>query len=149
MRAATQPPYVSLDAAMARVSSHNLPKPMVLADVSTMPAGGAASDSTFHPEALLRPQGEGRRHRMIWDPGAVKLAFEVGEGAELDIRLGGKLGPQSGPPVDARAQGAEGREEMKHRVRRRAQERRLDRRRRGARDRGRDGDRQLQAHPVP
>ena len=29
---------------------------------------------------------------MIWDPGAVKLAFEVGEGAELDIRLGGKLG---------------------------------------------------------
>ena len=40
---------------------------------------------------------------MFWDPGAVKLAFEVGEGAELDIRLGGKLGPQSGPPVDARA----------------------------------------------
>src|SRR5262249_16101276 len=28
---------------------------------------------------------------------------EVGEGAELDIRLGGKLGPQSGPPIDARA----------------------------------------------
>ena len=40
---------------------------------------------------------------MFWDPGAVKLAFEVGEGAELDIRLGGKLGPQSGAPIDARA----------------------------------------------
>jgi len=40
---------------------------------------------------------------MFWDPGVVKLAFEVGEGAEFDIRLGGKLGPQSGPPIDARA----------------------------------------------
>ena len=43
MRAATQPPYVTLDAAMARVSSHNLPKPMVLADVSDNAGGGAAT----------------------------------------------------------------------------------------------------------
>jgi microcystin degradation protein MlrC len=103
MRAATQPPYVSLDAAMARVSSHNLPKPMVLADVSDNAGGGAASDSTFILKALLERKVKDAAIGMIWDPGAVKLAFEVGEGAELDIRLGGKLGPQSGPPVDARA----------------------------------------------
>jgi microcystin degradation protein MlrC len=103
MREATQPPYVSLDAAMARVSSHNLPKPMVLADVSDNAGGGAASDSTFILKALLDKKVKDAAIAMIWDPGAVKLAFEVGEGAELDIRLGGKLGPQSGPPIDARA----------------------------------------------
>ncbi len=103
MRDATQPPYVSLDAAMARVSSHNLPKPMVLADVSDNAGGGAASNSTFILKALLDKKVKDAAIGMFWDPGAVKLAFEVGEGAELDIRLGGKLGPQSGPPVDARA----------------------------------------------
>jgi len=103
MREATQPPYVTLDAAMARVSSHNLPKPMVLADVSDNAGGGAASDSTFMLKALIDRKVKDAAVGMIWDPGAVKLAFEVGEGAELDIRLGGKLGPQSGPPVDARA----------------------------------------------
>jgi microcystin degradation protein MlrC len=103
MRAATQPPYVSLDAAMARVSSHNLPRPMVLADVSDNAGGGAASDSTFILKALLDGKVKDAAVAMIWDPGAVKLAFEVGEGAELDLRLGGKLGPQSGPPIDARA----------------------------------------------
>lgn len=103
MRDATQPPYVTLEAAMARVSSHNLPKPMVLADVSDNAGGGAASDSTFILKSLLDRNIRDAAIGMIWDPGAVKLAFEVGEGAELDIRLGGKLGPQSGPPIDARA----------------------------------------------
>src|SRR5258708_35047033 len=105
MRAATQPPYMSLDAAMARVSSHNLPKPMVLADVSDNAGGGAASDSTFMLKELLDRKVKDAAVAMIWDPGVVKLAFEVGEGAELEIRLGGKLGPQSGPPIDARARG--------------------------------------------
>jgi microcystin degradation protein MlrC len=103
MRSATQPPYVTLEAAMARVSSHNLPKPMVLADVSDNAGGGAASDSTFILQALLDRKVKDAALGMIWDPGAVKLAFEVGEGAELGIRLGGKLGTQSGPPIDARA----------------------------------------------
>ncbi len=103
MREQTQPPYVTLDAAMARISSHNLPKPMVLADVSDNAGGGAASDSTFILKELLDRKVKDAALAMIWDPGAVKLAFEVGEGAELDIRLGGKLGPQSGAPIDARA----------------------------------------------
>jgi microcystin degradation protein MlrC len=103
LRSVTQPPYVTLEAAMARASSHNLPKPMVLADVSDNAGGGAASDSTFVLKELLRRQIKDAALGMIWDPGAVKLAFEAGEGASLDIRLGGKLGPQSGPPIDARA----------------------------------------------
>src|SRR4029450_7117947 len=103
MREATQPPYVSLDAAMARVSSHNLPKPMVLADVSDNAGGGAASDSTYILSALLERKVKDAALALVGDAGAGRLAFEVGEGPELDIRLGGKPGPQSGPPIDARA----------------------------------------------
>src|SRR5262249_59611108 len=65
--------------------------------------GGARSCSTFIRGALLDRKVKDAAIAMFWDPGAVKLAFEVGEGAELDLRLGGKLGPQSGPPIDARA----------------------------------------------
>jgi microcystin degradation protein MlrC len=36
----------------------------------------------------------------MWDPGAVALCFEAGEGARLKLRVGGKLGPMSGDPVD-------------------------------------------------
>jgi microcystin degradation protein MlrC len=103
LRHQTQPPYVALGTAMARASSHNLPKPMVLADVSDNAGGGAASDSTFILRELLDNKVKDAAIAMFWDPGVVKLAFEVGEGAEFDIRLGGKLGPQSGPPIDARA----------------------------------------------
>src|SRR5262249_13746362 len=103
LREATQPAYVTLEAAMARLSSHNLPKPMVLADVSDNAGGGAASDSTFILRALLERKVQDAALGMIWVPGAVKLASEVGEGAKPAIRLGGKLGPQSGPPIDARA----------------------------------------------
>jgi microcystin degradation protein MlrC len=85
------------------VSAHNLPKPMVLADVSDNAGGGASSDSTFVLRALLDRKVKDAALGMIWDPGVVRLAFEVGEGGALDIRLGGKLGPQSGAPIDARA----------------------------------------------
>lgn len=39
---------------------------------------------------------------MIWDPIAVKVAMSAGEGAVLDLRLGGKMGPMSGAPLDLR-----------------------------------------------
>ena len=85
-----------------------------------MPAAAPPPISTFILKALLDRKVKDAAIAMIWDPGAVKLAFEVGEGAELDIRLGGKLGPQSGPPVDARAKVLKVGKERHHRVRRRS-----------------------------
>ena len=38
----------------------------------------------------------------IWDPIAVNFAHGAGEGAEIDLRFGGKSGPHGGEPVDAR-----------------------------------------------
>ncbi len=79
------------------------PSPWCWPTSRTMPAAVLPPISTFVLQALLDGKVKDAAIAMFWDPGAVKLAFEVGEGAELDIRLGGKLGPQSGPPVDARA----------------------------------------------
>ena len=76
---------------------------MVLADFADNAGGGAASDTTAILRARLDRKGQDAALGIIWDPGAVNLAIEAGEGAELDIRLGGKLGLHSGPPVDARA----------------------------------------------
>lgn len=103
LRQATQPRYITLDDALMRTRSHTLPKPLVLADVSDNAGGGAASDSTFILDALLKCRIRGAAVGMFWDPMVVRIAFEAGEGARLDIRLGGKLGPASGPPLDLRA----------------------------------------------
>jgi microcystin degradation protein MlrC len=103
IRKETQPSYVGLEQAMMRAATHNQPKPLVIADVSDNAGGGAASDSTFILQALLEKGIKDAAIGMFWDPMAVRLAFEAGEGAELDLRLGGKLGPASGPPLDLRA----------------------------------------------
>lgn len=103
MRHETQPPYITLDTAIARAASHNQAQPMVLADVSDNAGGGAASDSTFILEAMLKRGIKDAAIAMFWDPMVVRLAKEVGEGATFELRLGGKLGPTSGPPLDLRA----------------------------------------------
>ncbi len=103
MRAETQPPYATLDQAMARAASHNLPKPLVIADVSDNAGGGGASDSTFILQAMRERGIKDGAIATFWDPMAVRIAFEVGEGAEVDVRIGGKLGPMSGPALDLRA----------------------------------------------
>ena len=103
MRDETQPAYIGLEQAMARAAMHNQPKPLVIADVSDNAGGGAASDSTFILQALLEKGIRDAAIAMIWDPMAVRLGFEVGEGAMLDLRLGGKLGLASGPPLDLHA----------------------------------------------
>jgi microcystin degradation protein MlrC len=36
----------------------------------------------------------------FWDPVVAEQAFAAGEGAKLKVRLGGKLGPTSGDPLD-------------------------------------------------
>ncbi len=103
LRAQTQPPYITLDAAMDRALAHAGRRPLVLADVADNAGGGAASDSTFVLEAMLARGLEGAAIGMIWDPMAVRLAFEVGLGATIALRLGGKLGPHSGRPLDIEA----------------------------------------------
>lgn len=75
-------------------------KPVVVADRADNAGGGAPGDSTFVLRELLARGVENAGLALIWDPVAVRLATAAGVGAELALRLGGKIGPASGDPLD-------------------------------------------------
>lgn len=72
----------------------------VLADAADNPGCGAAGDSTFLLRRLTERQICGAALGPLWDPGAVRIAFDAGIGATLPMRIGGKIGPLSGEPLD-------------------------------------------------
>ncbi|MBS0450363.1 MAG: M81 family metallopeptidase [Proteobacteria bacterium] len=74
--------------------------PVVMADGADNPGGGAASDSTFVLQRMLERGIDSAALGPLWDPIAVRIAFEAGEGAKLQMRIGGKISPLSGQPLD-------------------------------------------------
>ena len=73
---------------------------MVIADQADNAGAGAPSDATFVLRRLLARRIDGAAVAMMWDPIARHLARAAGEGARLTLRLGGKMGPASGDPLD-------------------------------------------------
>lgn len=93
------PRYLGLDEAITE-GLNDPTGPVVLADMSDNPGGGAPGDSTFIPWRMMR-RGIGQAAvGGIWDPVAVQICVGAGEGATFDLRLGGKTGPTSGEPMD-------------------------------------------------
>lgn len=92
-------PYPDIAGALDRALAADR-GPVVLADVSDNAGGGAPSDSTFLLEAMLARGITQATTGIYWDPIAVRNCREAGEGATLDLRLGGKCGPMSGRPLD-------------------------------------------------
>jgi microcystin degradation protein MlrC len=92
----------ALDAAQ-RESKRVGGRPVVIADGSDNPGGGAACDSTFVLRALLERGIPDAALGMIWDPQAVAIATEAGVGRELTLSIGGKNGPMSGEPIRMKA----------------------------------------------
>jgi microcystin degradation protein MlrC len=74
--------------------------PVVLADGADNPGGGAPGDSTFILRRLLERGIGNACLGPVWDPIAARIAFEAGVGARLSLRIGGKIGPLSGDPLD-------------------------------------------------
>ena len=99
LRDQLQPEYLTIDEALDHALAHPT-RPVVLADVSDNSGGGAPNDSTFMLRRMLERGIEGAALACIWDPVAVTVAIEAGEGATFDLRLGGKMGPMSGDPLD-------------------------------------------------
>ncbi len=75
--------------------------PVVIADTADNPGAGAAGDSTFLLHALLTRRIGNAIVGPLWDPVATQFCFDAGEGASLRLRIGGKVGPDSGVPLDA------------------------------------------------
>jgi len=74
--------------------------PVVMADMSDNAGGGAPSDATFLLRAILERGLTNVATGIFWDPVALRMCREAGEGATLRLRLGGKMGPMSGHPLD-------------------------------------------------
>ncbi|WP_316195104.1 MULTISPECIES: M81 family metallopeptidase [unclassified Bradyrhizobium] len=74
---------------------------IVLADASDNPGGGAPGDSTFLLQRIIERKIDNVCLGPVWDPIAVRIAFDAGVGAKLPLRIGGKIGPLSGDPIDA------------------------------------------------
>lgn len=99
IRETLSPELLSVDAALdAALATPRAP--VVIADTSDNAGGGAASDSTYFLERLVERGITGAVVGPLWDPIAVRMANLAGEGAVLALRVGGKIGPLSGAPVD-------------------------------------------------
>ncbi len=85
----------SLDQAMAFEDG-----PVILADGADNPGGGAPGDSTFFLRRMIERGITNAAIGPLWDPAAARIAFDAGVGARLALRIGGKIGPLSGDPLD-------------------------------------------------
>ncbi len=100
LRERAAPPFHDVDGAIDAALKE--PRgPVVIADTADNAGGGAPSDNTTFVHRLIARGVEGAAVAPIWDPLAVRFAFEAGEGAKLPFRFGGKAAKASGPPVDA------------------------------------------------
>ncbi|MCC8395717.1 M81 family metallopeptidase [Paraburkholderia sp. MMS20-SJTR3] len=103
MRGQTAPPLLSIDAAIdAGLSSSAFP--VVIADPTDNAGGGAPSDNTEVLARLIARQLDNVAFGPVWDPVTVQLCLDAGIGATMPLRVGGKVAPTSGTPVDCVAE---------------------------------------------
>ncbi|MBN9526398.1 MAG: M81 family metallopeptidase [Alphaproteobacteria bacterium] len=103
LRGQTGPDYLTIDEALDKGLSHN-EGTAVIADSADNPGGGAPSDATFVLERLIDRGIGDVAYGPFWDKVAVELSFAAGVGARLDLRIGGKVGPMSGRPLDLKVE---------------------------------------------
>jgi microcystin degradation protein MlrC len=101
MREALDVPQPGIDAALDQAMAFD-GGPVVLADGADNPGGGAPGDSTFILKRLLDRGIVNACVGPLWDPVAARIAVDAGVGATLNLRVGGKIGPLSGEPLDLR-----------------------------------------------
>ena len=77
--------------------------PITIADTADNAGGGAPSDSTFFLAEMIDRKIDNAGIATLWDPVVVSVCEDAGIGACLDLRIGGKMGPASGNPVDITA----------------------------------------------
>lgn len=99
LREELRPDWPDIPGAIDRVVEAN-DNTLVLADFADNAGGGAPADSTFVLQEVLKRKLKNVAMGIYWDPIVTRMCSEAGVGAQMDIRLGGKVGPMSGDPVD-------------------------------------------------
>ena len=74
--------------------------PVTIADSADNLGGGAPGDSTFFLRKVIDSRIEGAALGTLYDPQAVSICHDAGLGSKLQLRIGAKLGPTSGDPID-------------------------------------------------
>jgi len=74
--------------------------PVIMADGSDNPGGGAPCDGTVMLEALIKADAPRSTVAIIADPEAVEGAFAAGVGSEVTITVGGKTDDRHGKPLE-------------------------------------------------
>ncbi|MHA1165491.1 MAG: M81 family metallopeptidase [Alphaproteobacteria bacterium] len=76
--------------------------PFVIADFADNPGGGGYADSTGLLRAMIEAGLEDTAFSPLCDPASVEACREAGEGAELELSIGGKCEPALGEPIITR-----------------------------------------------
>lgn len=102
MRGRTAMPMLGVDEGLDQaLAAQRSRKPVVVADVWDNPGGGVAGDGTLILRRMMERSIDNFALATIWDPIAVNFCRAAGEGATLQLRFGGKAGPDGGAPIDA------------------------------------------------
>ncbi len=99
MKAELGPTDMSMTEAVTRAMAAET-GPVVIADSADNPGGGAPCDSTYMLRELHARGATDFALGYLYDPQAVRIAEEAGEGASLQLRVGGKICDLSGEPID-------------------------------------------------
>src|SRR5712671_548608 len=100
MRGRTMPEFMNVADGITAALAFN-DHPVVIADPSDNAGGGAPSDNTEILRHLIERDVADAAIGPIWDPIAVRLCFDAGQGVRFPLRFGGKTAAASGAPVDA------------------------------------------------
>jgi microcystin degradation protein MlrC len=99
MRDKTAPVTTPYKEALSRAAAATS-GPVVIADIADNAGGGAPSDATFLLREILDQGLTDNISGLYWDPMAIRLCKEAGQGARMNLRIGGKCCRESGLPVD-------------------------------------------------
>jgi microcystin degradation protein MlrC len=94
----------SVDAALAEVAANPPPRgrPVILADTQDNPGAGGHADTMSLIKGLVAREMRAVLAGVICDPAAAAVAHSAGEGAVVDIALGGHSGVPGETPLAAR-----------------------------------------------
>jgi microcystin degradation protein MlrC len=104
MRGKTMVPLLSIDGGIDKaleIAATQPGKPVVIADTWDNPGGGVAGDGTLILRRMIERGIDDVAVATIWDPIAVTFCLAAGTGARIQLRFGGKAGPDGGAPIDA------------------------------------------------
>ncbi|MBI4189553.1 MAG: M81 family metallopeptidase [Betaproteobacteria bacterium] len=77
-------------------------RPVILADTQDNPGAGGTADTTGVLAALVRNNAQSACVGVFCDPDAAAAAHKAGEGAQIELKLGGKFGPEGVEPFQGR-----------------------------------------------